>query len=150
MKTSYLFPALVLAVGMTAGVSASASDIVKPSRPPVVADTSGQNPVDEPAVIDHVVYLARLPSPDELMKGAESKGTPIVRMDQTADKIIVVYQYGGGRTVTFAYTLLATAASSPLQPQPQAAAPVTSSSNYQVVSPTYVTTPAPTVIYTTP
>lgn len=151
MKTSIFFPALVLAVGLTAGVSASASDVVKPSPAPVVADSSEHNSVDEPAVIDHVVYLAKLPSPDELMKGAELKGTPIVRMDQTADKIVVVYQYAGGRTVTFAYTLLsATGSRSEPQPQSQAgAAPVTSSSNYQVVSPTYVA-PPPTVVYTDP
>lgn len=149
MKTSLFFPALVLAVGMTAGVPASASDVVKPSPAPAVADDSQQNSIDEPAVIDHVVYLAKLPSPDELMKGAELKGTPIVRMDQTADKIVVVYQYAGGRTVTFAYTLLSTTGSR-TQPQPQAgAAPVTSSNNEQVVSPTYVT-PPPTVVYTEP
>ena len=75
MKTSLLFPALVLAVGMTAGVSAFASDVVKPSPAPVVADSSGQNSVDEPAVIDHVVYLAKLLYPS----------TPAIAYDEQVD-----------------------------------------------------------------
>lgn len=105
MKTYSLFAALFLVAGLVTGSSARAEDLAKPAVGP------DQGSVAEPVVIDHVVYLARLPSPDELMRGAELKATPIVRMDQTADRIVVVYQYGGGRTVTFAYTLLSTAGS---------------------------------------
>src|ERR1700712_1955190 len=112
MKTKTLFPKLLLVAGLAAGVSAFADDVIKPSRAPVVSAGTERSSVEEPAVIDHVVYLAKLPTPDELMKGAELKATPIVRMDQTADRIVVVYQYAGGRTVTFAYTLLSASGSS--------------------------------------
>jgi hypothetical protein len=146
MKTNIFLPALFLAVGLTTGGSASAADIVKPSPAPVIADNAQNGSVDEPAIIDHVVYLAKLPTPEELVKGAELKATPILRMDQTADKIVVVYQYGGGRTVTFAYTLLSTSGAS--QPQPQQG-PVTANSEYRVVSPSSAP-PPPTVVYTDP
>ena len=97
--------------------------------------------VAEPAVIDHVVYLARLPTPAELIKGAETQGTSIARMDQTADRILVVYQYAGGRTVTFAYALLSSTGNAPVAVAPQA-----SSTTYTVVG---ATTPT-TVVYTEP
>ena len=144
MKMNTLFPALILAVGLATGPSAWADDIVKPTAAPVLSGDSSRSSVDEPAVIDHVVYLAKLPSPDELMKGAELKATPILRMDQTADRIVVVYQYAGSRTVTFAYTLLSASGS--------AGAPAVSAASeatYRVVSPT----PAPagtTVVYAQP
>ena len=144
MKTNSLFPALLLAVGLSGSV-ALADEVVKPTPFPEASANPDQAPVDEPAVIDHVVYLARLPSPAELMKGAELKATPIVRMDQTADRIVVVYQYGGGRQSTFAYVLLSKVGSTTAP-----AAPV-SSATYSVVTPT----PAPpatttTVVYSEP
>lgn len=72
------------------------------------------NPLEtEPTAFDHVVYLARLPAPAELLKGAKSQGISITRMDQTSDRVVVVYQHSGGRTVTFAYTLLSAAANYP-------------------------------------
>ncbi len=105
MKTTYLFPAALLAAAIS-GAPALAQDSSSPVAAPAVS-------VAEPAVINHVVYLARLPSPAELMKSAESQATPITRMDQTTDRIVVTYQYAGGRTVTFAYILLSSAASAP-------------------------------------
>jgi hypothetical protein len=152
MKTNTLFAAFMFAVGVV-GTSALAEDIVKPTPPPAVPANSDRNSVEEPAVIDHVVYLARLPTPDELVKGAELKATPIVRMDQTTDRIVVVYQYAGGRTATFAYTLLSTAGSSRAPVAPQGASP-----NYSVVSPppppssstVVYAQPAPDVVYYAP
>jgi len=142
MKTNSFFASLIV-VGALVGLTARADEIVRPTPVPTVSGAAQPNSVEEPAVIDHVVYLARLPSPDELMKGAELKATPIVRMDQTADRIVVVYQYGGGRTVTFAYTLLSSAGSS------RAAANLPrSSAEYSVVTPS--PTPAPTVVYAEP
>ena len=129
MKTNSWLAALLLVVGLT-GTAAFSDEIVKPSRAPAVASGSEANSVDEPGVIDHVVYLAKLPSPDELVRGAELKATPIVRMDQTADRIVVVYQYAGGRTVTFAYTLLSTAGSGRAP-----AAPTNSNVTYSSVTP---------------
>src|SRR4051812_8127763 len=133
MKTNTLFAALILLTGSTIGISAKADEVVKPAPMPPATESTA----DEPTVIDHVVYLAKLPTPDELVKGADAKGTPILRMDQTADRIVVVYQYSGGRTATFAYALLSSS---------NAPAPVASrNTNYRVVTPS----PAPTVAQTT-
>ncbi len=140
MKTNFLLPSLLLAVGMTSS-SVWAEDIVRPTPVPVIAADADRNSVDEPAVIDHVVYLAKLPTPDELVRGADLKGTPIMRMDQTTDRIVVVYQYAGGRTVTFAYSLLSTAGSSRA-----AGAPQRSTADYSVVQPP-PPPPVTTVIY---
>jgi len=132
MKRLILLPALLLAAAFSGPLNA-AEETASPAPAPALD-------VTEPAVIDHVVFLARLPTPAELMKGAETQGTPIARMDQTADRILVVYQYAGGRTVTFAYTLLSSAGS--------AVAPVSqqsSAANYSLAP-----APATTVVYTQP
>ena len=132
MKTMNYFAAALLAAGISSPLV-----MAQDTAAPVPAQAQS---VAEPAVIDHVVYLARLPSPAELMKSAETQGTPIARMDQTSDRILVVYQYAGGRNVTFAYTLLSSAGSAPAPvAQPASAA-------------TYTTTPAPasTVVYAQP
>ncbi len=132
MKSITLLPALLLTVAVS-GLPALAQDKASPAP----AETPG---IAEPATIDHVVYLAKLPTPAELMKGAEAQATPILRMDQTGDKIVVVYQYAGGRTVTFAYTLLSSAGSAP--------APLaTSNATYTVIS---APPPTSTVVYTQP
>ncbi len=140
MKTITLIPAVLLAAAVS-GLPALAQDKVVQQTPATAATAQpDMQSVAEPAVIDHVVYLARLPSPADLMKGAEAQATPILRMDQTADRIVVVYQYAGGRTVTFAYTLLSSTASSP--------APLaTSTAAYTVVS---APAPTATVVYTDP
>ena len=145
MKTNTFFPALLLIAGLATGTTALADNIVKPTAAPVLSDGSGRASVDEPAVIDHVVYLARLPTPDELVKGAELKATPILRMDQTNDRIVVVYQYGGGRTVTFAYTLLSAAGSSSASGTPAPAGV-----EYRAVSPTPPAPATTTVVYSEP
>ena len=88
---------------------ASAADATSASA----AVDLGRPIAPEPTVFDHVVYLARLPTPAELLKGAKTLGTSISRMDQTSDRLIVVYEYSGGRTATFAYTLLSAAANYP-------------------------------------
>ena len=135
MKSITLLPAVLLTIAV-ATMPALAQDKVS-SAPVAAADPQS---IAEPAAIDHVVYLARLPTPAELMKGAEAQATPIVRMDQTSDRIVVVYQYAGGRTVTFAYTLLSSTYSSP--------APLaTSTATYTVVS---APPPTTTVVYTQP
>jgi hypothetical protein len=138
MKTITLLPAALLAV-IVSGIPALAEDNVKPAPAPVAAAS-----VAEPAVIDHVVYLARLPTPAELMKGAEAQATPILRMDQTANQIVVVYQYAGGRTVTFAYTLLSSAGSAPA-PSAQ-----TSTATYSTQTVAVAPAPATTVVYAEP
>lgn len=137
MKTMKFFPIALLAAAVVSPW-AQAQENASPASAP--ASTPAMN-VAEPAVIDHVVFLARLPTPAELMKGAEVQGTPIARMDQTADRILVVYQYAGGRNVTFAYTLLSSAGNAPAP----VAQPV-SSTTYTVVGATAPTT----VVYTEP
>jgi len=138
MKAQSFFPALFFSIGLAAA-SAYAGDIVKPTPAPVVPNNDDQAHVEEPAVIDHVVYLAKLPAPDALVKAAKLKGTPIIRMDQTGDRIVVVYQYAGGRTVTYAYMLLENAGAS------DAAVIPPSSARYEVTAPP--PPPAPTVVY---
>lgn len=151
MKTKIAFVSSLLIFAL-AGAAGRADEIVKPTPAPVVKDDLDQNLSDEPAVIDHVVYLAKLPSPDALIKAADQKGTPVLRMDQTSDRILVVYQYAGGRTVTFAYTLLSTAGS----PHASTVMPP-SSAAYSVVEPspapgttTVVYQEQPPVVYYTP
>lgn len=147
MKTNTLFAALILTGGLAMSASAKADDIVKPSPMPAATESSSdRSSADEPTVIDHVVYLAKLPTPDELVKGADTKGTPILRMDQTSDRIVVVYQYSGGRTVTFAYTLI----SSPNAPTPTASRVVTPTPAPPVTRTTTVVYQDPDVVYYEP
>ena len=118
MKTSHYFPAalltmLVSSLPVWAGpenmsqVEATSASAAAPLTTTVLPETG---------VIDHVVYLARLPTPAELLNGAKVQGITISRMDQTTDKVVVVYEHSGGRTVTFAYTLLSSvdSASAPI------------------------------------
>ena len=133
MKTSHSFFAALLTVAM-ASLPASAEQNVVSSADATPAGAAAEpaNPTSpEPAAIDHVVYLSKLPTPAELMQGAKTQGIAITRIDQTSDRMVVVYQYSGGRTSTFAYTLLTTDANYP--------APVASSA---------VSAPASTVTYT--
>ena len=125
-----------------AGTTIHAAENPQPDQASVVSPGIEQSSVAEPVVIDHVVYLAKLPSPDELLRGAELKATPIIRMDQTSDRIVVVYQYAGGRTVTFAYSLLSSASASHVSVSQPA-----SSANYTVVTPTPAPPVTSTVVY---
>ena len=140
MKSMNYLSAVILAAVVAGPLSAAAQENAAPAPAATPAPAPAMN-VAEPAVIDHVVFLARLPTPTELMKGAETQGTPIARMDQTADRMLVVYQYAGGRNVTFAYTLLSSAGSAPA-PVAQPAAATT----YAVVGATAPTT----VVYNEP
>lgn len=56
--------------------------------------------------VDHMVYLSFLPSPDELMKDAAANGLTVLRLDHTADKVVVSYKYPDGHTATLGYALL--------------------------------------------
>jgi hypothetical protein len=62
--------------------------------------------------IDHMVYLSFLPEPDELMADAKANGLTILRLDQTADRVVVTYKYPDGHTATLGYAHLSTARSS--------------------------------------
>ncbi len=136
MKHKILFAAVLLGAAMT-GATARAEDKTTSSE--------AANPAETPA-INHVVYLAQLPAPADLIKAAAAQGTTITRMDQTNNQIVVVYQYAGGRSVAFAYTLLSAAGSAPGVP---------ASANQMVIpsgpAPAVATTaPSTTVVYTSP
>ena len=103
----------------------------------------------EPAVINRVVYLAKLPTPAELMKGAQVQGIRIRRIDQATDRMVVAYEYSGGRTVTFAYTLLSAAAEYPVAVTSTGSVPAPAGTVVysQPAPPTQVVYGQPTAIY---
>ncbi|MBI2518557.1 MAG: hypothetical protein HYV95_16905 [Opitutae bacterium] len=133
MKVLNFIPAALVAAALSAS-SLFAQEAAAPSPAPVA--------------VDHVIYLAKLPTPAELMKGAETQHATIERIDQTSAQITVTYQYSSGRKVTFAYTLLSAVAAD--VPVLTSTAPVVSapapSPDVTVVAPP----PTTTVVYTTP
>jgi hypothetical protein len=62
--------------------------------------------------VDHMVYLTFLPEPSELMADAKANGLTILRLDQTADKVIVSYKYPDGHTATLGYARLGSSSAS--------------------------------------
>jgi hypothetical protein len=72
------------------------------------ADTSAVAPGALPAV-DHMVYLSFLPEPDELLADAKANGLTVLRLDKTADRVVVTYKYPDGHTATLGYGLLGSA-----------------------------------------
>ncbi|HEY4300844.1 MAG TPA: hypothetical protein VGM73_08230 [Candidatus Didemnitutus sp.] len=101
--------------------------------------------------VDHVIYLAHLPAPAELVQGATAQNAKIDRMDQSSDRVVVTYSYANGRSVTFAYTLLSSigaqepmALSTSSQPAPM---PVQSSATYVAPQPSTVVYTSPPVYY---
>ena len=82
MKT---LPLVTLCLALGSGLAASANDVPAGARIP------------EP---DHLVYLTFLPEPSELMADAKANGLEILRLDQTADRLVVTYKYPDGHTAT--------------------------------------------------
>jgi hypothetical protein len=60
--------------------------------------------------INHMVYLSFLPEPAELMADAKRNGLQILRLDRTAEKVVVSYKYPDGHTATLGYALISAAA----------------------------------------
>jgi hypothetical protein len=148
MKTKYLIPAVLLAAAV-AGSTALAQDNSGAASTPANAQVAAPTPVNG------VVYVEKLPTATQLTKDAESEGLSIVRIDQSAERVLVVYKYPNGTARTFAYTTSEGGTAAPTMTQ--AAAPATSAASYTVVSapqqsPNTVVyaSPAPTVIYTNP
>ena len=113
MKITRYFPA-ALSIMAIACLPMRAAQDVPSSADATSADAAVASPAavsPETGAIDHVVYLAQLPTPAALLNGAQAQGITISRMDQTGDRLVVVYEHTGGRTVTFAYTLLSSVAS---------------------------------------
>ncbi len=119
MNTLRFFTALlVTAVSATVGFAQE--------DPAVPAAT---NPAPQAAVaINGYVYVEKLPTPTQLVSDAEAEKLTVTRMDQTADQIVVVYQYPDGRSRAFGYTT-----STPGQ-APLVTPASTSTATYTVVS----------------
>lgn len=128
MKAFTIIPTAVVAVALSIA-------------PAFAEDTAPVTPA--PAAVDHLIYLAKLPTPAELVKGAEQQHSTIERIDQTSAQITVTYRYSSGRKVTFSYALLsAVSADVPvLTPAPTEPPPVVT------VAPPPA---APTIVYTSP
>lgn len=132
MKTLPFIPAAVVAVALSV-------------LPVFAEDAAPVSPA--PAAVDHVVYLAKLPTPAELIKGAGQQHTTIERIDQTSAQITVTYQYSSGRKVTFSYALLSAVAADVPVLTP---APTESLENVTAAPPPPRPPPSTTVVYTTP
>ena len=126
---------LILAVAVT-GSSALAQDKPSAARAPAIV-TNTPASLNGPGAIKQFVYLARLPTPTELISEAQAQGMTISRIEQSDDRLVVVYQYADGSSQTYAYKLLASAAGSP------AATPT-------VENMTVVSAPPPRVVYVEP
>jgi hypothetical protein len=133
MKITALIPVALLAAAMT-GPLARAQESSAPAAPAA------------PTVINGVVYAQTLPTPTALMKDAEAEGLTIVRMEQSPEKIVVVYQYPNGATRAFAYTT-SVATTTQVVERPAAPAMPISSATYSVVQ---APAPTTTVVYTEP
>lgn len=59
--------------------------------------------------VDHMVYLSALPDTDALMADAKSNGLTVLRLDKTADRVVITYKYPDGHTATLGYGLLGSA-----------------------------------------
>lgn len=140
MKTTSLFPAILLAVAVS-GTAALAQE----NAPATPADAAAPAvaPAAAPITVNGVVYVDKLPTPTALLKDAEAEGLTIARMDQSPDRMVVVYQYPNGSTRAFAYTTTVNGAPAPVA---TATVPV-STATYRVVSAPQPTT---TVVYTQP
>jgi hypothetical protein len=139
MKTSFLVPAALLAAAILSPLALAQNN-------GTAAPGAAVSAAPENIAIDHVIYLARLPAPAELVQGAEAQHAKIDRMDQSSDRIVVSYSYANGRTVTFAYTLLSAIGAQPA---------TTFTTGQPAVGPgavTYAAAPSQpsTVVYTSP
>ncbi len=76
------------------------------------ADDAGATATATVPDVDHMVYLSFLPEPSELMADAKASGLTVLRLDKTADKVVVSYKYPDGHTATLGYSLLSSASSS--------------------------------------
>jgi hypothetical protein len=134
MKTTSLFPAILLAVVVSGTVALAQENTSAPA--PAAAPAS-------PTVVNGLVYVDKLPTPTALLKDAESEGLTIARMEQSPDRMVVVYQYPNGSTRAFAYTTTVNGSPAPVA---TATVPV-STATYRVIS-----EPAPTttVVYAQP
>jgi len=95
LSTILCLPALALAASLFASTAR--------------ADDTGQ--ATALPEINHLVHLSELPATEDLMASAKANGLEVVRVDRTADRVVVTYRYASGATGTVGYALLSTAGS---------------------------------------
>ena len=137
MKTLNL--SAVLLAAAVSGTAAFAQNAPTPGAPSSAPAPVVQNAA--PVAINSYVYVEKLPTPTQLTTDAEAEHLTIARMDQSANRIVVVYQYPDGRTRAFAYTTVPPTAND----QVVTAAPA-NGPTYTMVSPP----PSQTVVYSQP
>jgi hypothetical protein len=59
--------------------------------------------------VNHLVHLSELPATEDLMASAKANGLEVVRVDRTAERVVVTYRYSSGATGTVGYALLSEA-----------------------------------------
>lgn len=69
------------------------------------AQTPGST-LQAPSSVDHYVYLSFLPEASELQADAKKNGLEILRLDKTAETVVVTYRYPNGTTATLGYKKL--------------------------------------------
>ncbi|MEI7567637.1 MAG: hypothetical protein WCJ10_07345 [Opitutaceae bacterium] len=132
MKTTALFSSFLLAASLVS------SSVLAQENAPAPASAAPLAPV----TLNGVVAVEKLPTPTSLLKDAEAEGLTILRMEQTPDRMIVVYQYPDGSTRAFAYTTtVEVAAATPVR------STALSKATYTVVA---EPAPAPAVVYAQP
>ena len=132
MKPTAFFSSFLLAASLVS------SSVLAQENAPAPASAAPLAPV----TLNGVVAVEKLPTPTSLLKDAEAEGLTILRMEQTPDRMIVVYQYPDGSTRAFAYTTtVEVAAAKPLR------ATALSKATYTVVA---EPAPAPAVVYAQP
>lgn len=129
MKT--LNVSAVLVAAAVSSAAAFAQDNLAPAATPSTGTAAVVAAPAAPVAINGFVYVEKLPTPTQLMGEAEAEHLTITRMDQSASRIVVVYQYQDGRTRAFAYTTTAPTSSDQVQLVTPAS---TSAATYTVVS----------------
>lgn len=99
MKTLTLASPRLPAVAAFAAALVASSFCLLPSAR--AADAAASLPP-----VDHYVYLSFLPEPSELQADARKNGLEVLRLDKTADAVVVSYRYPDGHTATLGYKLL--------------------------------------------
>jgi hypothetical protein len=101
MKSTALLRAALLVAALT-GLTALAQEMTTAPAPAASAPAAPAGPK-----VDGLVYVAQLPTPAQLIKEASAEGITVSRLEQTAERILVTYQYANGTTRTYAYLPLA-------------------------------------------
>jgi hypothetical protein len=68
--------------------------------------TTSTVPVATLPEVNHLVHLSELPATEDIMVSAKANGLEVVRVDRTAERVVVTYRYSSGTTGTVGYALL--------------------------------------------